>query len=305
MPKNKSKLRQITLEQYKILVPALVTILVAVIGGFCGILGPIVVKYFEVKVIATPIGVTPNSSVPENTENAPKSTPESFSPFGEVDPNALSMVEGPTPDIYISKGYVYSRLQSFVAHLSSSTQVPAESKVCLINKGYPPPERRPLNLSAHSITFNASIYSEANGKLTITGYQMFIERSPISEKIRSLEILTGGAGGGDTDPFVIMELPILAVTTPIQKEYKQEISWLDLYKGEGVAFSIPIELGEDGQYSIQVKFFLIFTSQDPAIESKQLSLTTGQSEYSWLLIDNPRSYSLSAGIYPVDLIDCP
>jgi hypothetical protein len=299
MPKGKSKPKPLTQEQYKILIPAVVAIFVAVIGCFGGIVGPILVKYFEVKVISTPSIVPSNSTLPKNT-------PESFVPYTEVDPDALGMVQGPTPGIYISKGNIRSRLQSFVAHSYSNTEIPAESKICLINKGYPPPERRPLNLSAHSITFESSIYLAANGKLTITGYQIFIEHNPINEKIRSLEILTGGAGGdGGMSPFAILELPTVNISSPIQSVYTQEMNWLDLNKGEGVAFFIPIELGADGQYSIQVKFSFIFTSQDPNIGSKQSSLTTGQSEYSWLLINDPRSYNISAGNYPVNLVDCP
>jgi len=298
MPKRKRKSKSILSpeERYKIIVPATVAILVAVIGGVCGMLSPILLKYYEFSLAIPTQTATANKEVP---------TPESFTPLFEFSPEDIGLVHGPIPGIYISKGSISQNITSWSAILSSNRKVPAESKICLMNKGFPPPERRPLNLSAHSISLNVSIYLEAKGKLTITGYELIVEFSPNDEKIQSLEILTGGAGGGSFNPFGVLVMPEMMLSSPNQTSYVQEMDWLDLKTGEGVTLSIPLELAEDGQYSFQFKAALIFTSTDPNVQSRHLSLTTGQDTYSWFRIDDPRSYKITAGEYPIDLVKCP
>lgn len=280
-------------DRFAILIPAVAAIVVALIGAIFGFLGPLALKSYELQI------VRPTSQVSNSGDM------EDFSPHYPIDPDKLGLVDSPTNGLFISKGALDRGLTSWSAHMSSGILLPAEAEVCLMNKGYPPPERRPLNRPAHSVRLSADIYWEGEGMLTVTAYEVSVDYVPLADKIDSLEILTGAAGGGSQEAFVIKEMPDLNISTLSQPIYSQEIKWLNLNGNEGITFLIPVELNEPGNYSFQVKFLLILTSKDQSLQSKHLTLTTGQMEYTWARVDDPRKYSVSAGKYNVDLVECP
>jgi hypothetical protein len=271
-----------------LLIPASTAILVALIGGIFGLATPIIIQKIEAK----------------KADENKALVFEDLSPLVTVEPDMLDLIQSPTEGLYISKGEIdWYKRNSWSAFIDDKWY-PAETTSCWINKGYPPSERRPLNLPAHDPSINVTVYWKGKGTITITSYSLIVTFSPITTTINKLSIGTGSAGGGD-GPVFIQKTLAETLINPSQNKVEKEISWINLHNNMGVNFLIPLNLEKPGSYNLQVKFNLMLSTIENQATPRHLTLTTGEIEYSWVNIDDPRNYPIDAGTYNVNLVACP
>lgn len=206
-------------------------------------------------------------------------------------PNDYDLISSKLGGIYTSTIQFSPPVHSWRVFFSDGSSVPAESKECLVNEGYPPMFQSPLNLKVNKALFDMSVFTDDRYSVTITDIEVSLRNfvRPRTD-ISYVKVMQPGAGGGGL-PFVNVRTQRLLIDGNVNKTHKITFDDFDLDVWNGLNILIPITFAESGQYELQIKIFLI---AHPSYDDRggDIDLTSGRVIYNWYRINDPREYKV-------------
>lgn len=296
-------------------------VIVAVLGGCCVLIAafiqvtgnfPLEVFKYVINKPGTPTSTFSSMEVP--TAGAQLD----FYPLLEADkipddiPKAYSLLSSSINGIYLSKLDTNVPEPSWKVYYSDGPYVPAETDICLINKGYPEYLQTPLNVRVSDFEFGVTVYVDSRYTILIQDIDVIVvEYRPPRNDIDYIEVGKGGAGGMQL-PFRSVRTDNVALNRDNTKSYNIDFNDFLLDANQGVNILIPIFMSSDGSYQIQVRINGTATSTTSG-ERKAHTLTTGVFSYNWVKLDDPRDYRVEqdpGGADPTNpsqvmLVPCP
>jgi hypothetical protein len=295
-----------------VIVAGIFTIAAALIAGFFAIVQPFIADNLAKQPTKTPAPT--QYTIPTVGANQGDFSPNL--PLGtkiQDVPRTYDLIPGRFTGIYISEVKFNSPSYSWKVFYQNGKFVPAESVTCLINKGSGGSMQSPLNRVVNDMDFEVSVFTDYRYSYTLSGMDVLINSyEPARTDVDYLEIELPGAGGMDT-PFKTIRTDKVKINHAAGLIYKIDFPDFTLQPNQGVNILVPVLFVDDGSFQFQVKINGLGLPEYKDDPGGNLTLTTGQMDYGWARIQDPRQYSvkvdpaLTDGTtpQPVNLVLCP
>lgn len=270
----------------------------------------------------TRIEITPSfdDQWPPVLEVIPTIGPMDYSPKPDFDPSNVSssgfFLSSPYEGIYLSELRLDAGVApSWYVHYDDEVVRPGEAKTCLINEGAnlanEISQNGPLNIKAGNVTLEIVIFVDQRYTYDVTQLEVFVrDFSPQRENIEYLEIARPGAGGW-TGWFQNVQTSRVWVIGKKSTSYLVDFPDFTLGPVNGVRIFIPLTMIDGGDYRFLVKIKGHATPSTSGEPGGELYLTSGEVNYGWHSIADPRNYDVKAKAImtgediPVILVPCP
>jgi hypothetical protein len=300
--------------------PLIAGVLVAVIGGCCVLIAafiqvtgnfPLEIFRYVINRPGTPTSTFSSMDVPA------AGTQLDFFPLlepGQIPddiPKEYELLSSSINGIYLSKLQANTSAPSLKAYYSDGSYVPAETDICLVNKGYPEYLQTPLNVRVSDFEFGVTVYTDSRYTMLIQDIDVIVsDYRPARTEIEYIQVGQPGAGGMGL-PFRTVRTERVILNKDNVRSYNIDFTDFLLEANQGVNILIPIFMSTDGFYQIQVKINGIATPTTTR-ENEDLTLTTGQYSYDWVKVDDPRDFEVKqeegiadpSTLGPVKLVPC-